>query len=238
MIRYHELSIDAIIIKQPPTGSCFYHGVLYALYSEYREREDKMNMVEKFRRKIALMVHSRPEYLNNDKYIHYEESIKLERSNAYRRIISKLSKNEILERGRELDNSLPDHILKGSLQKLFMYAGYEGLKGLSFPSQKGEGVRDELIKTLRNVRAYANEVSVYLVEKFLNINILIVDRATHKLMIRPDTYIPGKPSIILSIVKDVHYDLIGCTEGAEGVEGVKLWFDHDDPFLEYTRSRV
>ena len=236
--EYPELGENSVLITQPPTGSCFYHGVLYALYEEYREKDEKIDMVSKFRRKMALSISKNPEHFNSQKYQHLIELFKIEYHKKECIKLNYWTKEKIISVAEKENLKIPDNIITRDdtnfKKELFMFWGCEELEKMTRTKLDWNAVaKNRLIQDLKNVTTYTNECTFFLVEKFLNINILVIDRSTNKLMIREESYDSSRLSIVLIIIKDLHYDLLGFKENDYSL---RFWFEDSHHFLKYIRT--
>ena len=236
--KYPTLGNDTYLITQPGTGSCFYHGILYSLYQEYKDNSDKLDMVAKFRKKMALTVNEHPEWITKDMMTHIIETLKIEYHSKTTAKIYGWTREKILEEAKNSKVDIPDKILeeahtKNFKEKLFLVWGCTELEQITGTSINWKEMAiKKMIQDLQTVTTYANEGTLFLVENFLNINILVIDKETNKLMSRKEAYKESRPSIVMIIVKDLHYDLLGFKEN----DSIRMLFKHEHPFLVKLRN--
>ena len=240
--NYPVGNFETCIIQQPATGSCFYHCILYALYKEYRYDKNKLNLTKIFRNKLA---NSMFEEINvGDEMMEY--LIEMAKMQFYESFIQKLSTFYSAEKVKEIaqargiekpDVQLPNEEYIKKVKILWTVD-----EAVKFTTKNTEFSKDDwrkmainsLQNKLKNPTEFADEITVRLIEKFLKINIIIVDSENKNIMQRQNIYNKKRPTIVFLIMKDVHYDLLGLKEGDE----LKTVFNDGDKFINFLTKNL
>lgn len=231
-------------IHQPGSGSCFYHSVLYALYEEYRNSDDKMGLVIKFRAKTATEIRKKgEEYIDKETLEHIIETFKLDvfqtLSFQIRQIpIQKIMQN--IDDKNDIKKKLQNAPQRDFYRILFMQSSVEDLYTIMGLKKADVDIKNNALSSLynkiENPRVFVDEIMLRLIEKYLEINIFVVDRETRKVMHRKNVFNKLCPSIVLLIVKDIHYDLLSVYD--QFTDKLKTWFENEHPLIQQLLKNI
>lgn len=198
--------MKTVVIPQPPSGSCFYHAMLFATSDRYRGESDKrLQMTAWFRKYIVTCIFTNkklltpimPHLIETAKIVYYEKNI---------------------SRARGVDTTSLD------VDGLCKLLG-ENVDWTSYAV-------NHILDSIADPSVYADEISVYIVERIMNINIMIFDRATKKPIARGGDFRRNRPVVALLLEKDVHYDLLALTDG-DGYQAIFEWEEYSPEMFNF-----